>query len=199
MNFFKKLIQKITTPAEEESVKTTDLGNDGLTVDEMFTRNFISRGGKFLYCTSDEEVKLNLVEILKENQWNNVVCFDPKLNKLLSEINSAKTKRIISSLPFLTSCESLVSEDGSIMFSSVQLQEKKLKEFPENFIVLARTSQLVRSISEGVMGVRKRAKKNSPTIVSSIKDYLPNKQNTDFMSYGNNNAKTLYLLLLEDL
>ncbi len=199
MNFLKNLFNKINIPSGGK-VKEEDFINTGkLSTDELFVRNFISKGGKFLYCSSAAEINQNLSQILQENQWNNVICFNEKLNQILTEINSAKTTQTINSLPFFTNCESLISEDGSIMFSSKQLREKKLKDLPSDFIVYAKTSQLVNTIRDGVMGIRMRAEKNSPTIVSSIKDYLPNKIETDFMNYDNTNAKTLYLLLLEDL
>lgn len=199
MNFLKKLFQNLSTSSDKK-IKEEDITSiDNLSTDELFVKNFIAKGGKFLYCSKQDEVKQNLYQILQENNWNNVICFNKELNTILTEIKSAKTTNTSNSLPFFSNCESLVSEDGSIMFSSKQLHEKKLKDLPNNFIVLAKTSQLVNTIRDGVMGVRMRAKKNSPTIVSSIKDYLPNKIDTDIMNYGNKNAKTLYLLLLEDL
>ena len=162
-------------------------------------KKFIHKGGKFLYCSDLEEAETNLIQILQENKWNNVISFNDKLQEFLTKIKSAKTEKVISNLPFFTFCESLIAQDGSIMFSSKQLREKKLKDLPNSFIVYAKTSQLVNTIRDGVMAVRMKSEKNSPTIVSSIKDYLPDKSDADFMSYGNTNAKTLYLLLLEDL
>lgn len=199
MNFLKKLFQNRIISSDKNVKEEDAINPDNLSTDELFVRNFISKGGKFLYCSNHDELKQNLSQILEENNWNNVICFNEKLNNILTEINSAKTTKNVNSLPFFSNCESLVSEDGSIMFSSKQLHEKKLNNLPDNFIVFAKTSQLVNTIREGVMGVRMRAKKNSPTIVCSIKDYLPNKTETDFMRYGNTNSKTLYLLLLEDL
>ena len=199
MNFLKKLFQNKIISSDKKVKEDETIDTDNLSTDELFVKNFISKGGKFLYCSTHDEIKQNLSKILEENNWNNVICFNDKLNQVLTDINSAKTSNTINTLPFFSNCESLISEDGSIMFSSKQLREIKLKDLPNNFIVYAKTSQLVKTIREGVMGVRMRAKKNSPTIVSSIKDYLPNKSETDFMSYGNTNAKTLYLLLLEDL
>ncbi len=196
MNLFKKFFQKKEAPSKP---KEDFSSKDNLSTDELFVRKFISKGGKFLYCQDKEDVKTELSKILLENEWNNVVCFDNSLNEVLSAINSAKTPKVILNLPFFTGCEALVSEDGSIMFSTCQLKEYKLQDLPNSFIVFGKTSQLVKSISDGVMGVRMRSTKNSPTIISSVKDYLPNKSEVDFLTYGNNNSKTLYLLLLEDL
>jgi len=198
MNFFSKFFKKISESKEEEKHET-HIAQDDSSIDEKFVKQFIHKGGKFLYCTDIEEMQSNLVQILKENHWNNVVCFNEELKSFLTKIKSAKTEKIILNLPFFTSCESLIAQDGSIMFSSKQLFDKKLKDLPLNFIVFAKTSQINKDTRDGISGVRNRAEKNSPTIISSIKDFIPNKPEMDFMNYGNTNSKTLYLLLLEDL
>ncbi len=199
MSFFNKFFKNIVkTSQKDEDQKSVDQTDD-LSIDELFVKKFIHKGGKFLYCTDAEEVRKNLVQVLQENQWNNVVTFDKGINDLLTEIKSAKTSKIIPSLPFMTQCECLIANDGSLMFSSKQLKDKKLKDLPVNFIVYAKTSQIVKDSRDGISGIRNRSEKNSPTIISSIKDFIINKKETDFMSYGNTNSKTLYLLLLEDL
>ena len=198
MNFFNKFLKNIvkSSPKEEEIV-TENM--DHSSIDENFVKKFIHKGGKFLYCSDLEEAETNLIQILQENKWNNVISFNDKLQEFLTKIKSAKTEKVISNLPFFTFCESLIAQDGSIMFSSKQLRDKKLKDLPNNFIVFAKTSQISNDTREGISGIRNRSEKNAPTIISSIKDYTINKTETDFMSYGNTNAKTLYLLLLEDL
>jgi len=197
MNFFSKFLKsKISSFKQEEDIQ---VDKDDSSIDEKFVKQFIHKGGKFLYCSDLEEAQLNMIQILKENHWNNVVCFDVDLKEFLTKINSAKTDKSLSNLPFFVNCESLIASDGSIMFSSKQLHDKKLKDLPINFIVFAKTSQITKDTRDGISGVRSRAEKNSPTIISSVKDYIPNKPETDFMNYGNTNSKTLYLLLLEDL
>lgn len=197
MSFLKNIFKNKfkSSPKEEESF---DPYSD-LSFDQKFVKKFIDKGGKFLYCNNLEETESNLAHILQENDWDNVICFDSKLQKKLTKIECAKTEKIIPNAPFFISCECLIADDGGIMFSSKQLQDKKLKDFPNNFIVFAKASQIVKDTREGISGIRCRSEKNSATIISSIKDYLPNKTETDFMTYGNTNAKTLYLLLLEDL
>ncbi len=198
MSFFEKFLNKIIKPSESiDPQKEQQI--DPESVDELFVKKFIHKGGKFLYCSNAEEVERNLIQVLQENGWNNVIAYQEELQELLNRIQSAKTKKIIPSLPFLTTCESLVAQDGSIMFSSRQLKDKKLKDLPNNFIVFAKTSQIAKDTRDGISGIRNRSEKNAPTIISSIKDFMIDKTDADFMSYGNTNSKTLYLLLLEDL
>jgi L-lactate utilization protein LutC len=198
MKFINKFFKnKIRSSQKEEAESHSNIEDNS--IDEKFVKKFIHKGGKFLYCSDLEEAETNLVQILQENQWNNVISYSEKLSSILTNIKSAKTEKIISNLPFFTYCESLISHDGSIMFSTKQLKDKKLKDLPNDFIVLAKTSQIVNDTPEGISGIRNRSEKNSPTIISSIKDFTIDKSNTDFMRYGNTNTKTLYLLLIEDL
>ena len=198
MNLFKKLFN----PKKEESdvgYLEPSIDTENLSLDDIFVHNFIKKGGRFLYCSTKEEVHQNLLNIFNENDWDDAVCLDEKLNSFLTIIDKNSTTKIIADLPFFTCCEHLISDNGSVLFSSNQVHQHKISKLPNNFVVFAKTSQLVRTTSEGLMGIRKSYKKNFPTNISSIKDYIPNRVSDDFLSYGNSNSRSLYLLLLEDL
>lgn len=198
MNFFKKLF----SPVDEnhDNIQDTNTATlEQLSFDEAFVQNFISKGGKFLYCSHQEELNLNLQNIIQENHWENVVCFNEDLKKISTIVGSDSTTEIKKATPFFTYCERLLSEEGSILFSSEQLYNNKIANLPDYFIVFAKTSQIVKNKSEGLMGIRETYQKNFPTNISSIKSYIPEKVEEDFLNFGNNNAKKLYLLLLEDM
>ena len=198
MNLFKKLFSQKHPSKELEPVNTL-VSPDNMSLDDAFVHNFISKGGKFLYCAHQEEVNQNLLNILNENHWENVVCLNDDLKKIITIVGVDHTNITNKDYPFFTFCEHLLAEDGSIMFSSIQVHERKIVDLPDHFIVFAKTSQLVKNKSEGLMGIRKNYQKNFPTNISSIKSYVPERVEEDFLNFGNNNAKNLYLLLLEDL
>ena len=201
MNLFKKIFspKKEYIPVHQEQGSAVSFDTADLSLDDIFVHNFIKKGGKFLYCSQQEEVNQNLLNIIEENQWEEVTCLDTKLSKLLTIIGKNTTSKFSGNVPVLTLCEHLISENGSVMFSSNQVHQHKLSKMPSHFIVLARTSQLVKTTGEGLMAIRKNYVHDFPTNISSIKSYMPGKAADDFLSYGNANAKNLYLLLLEDL
>lgn len=170
-----------------------------LPVDERFTINFKANGGKFLYCENIEEVYNSLEHIIEENQWEgkNVFLLDDRLNKLFKGFELKTTKKTAESSYFFTTCEFLISDDGSLLISSNQIAEKKLKELPDNFVVFATTSQLVESIGEGLKGIKNKNKNKIPTNITTIK-HFKTADDKDFLTYGSS-SKNLYLLLLEDL
>ena len=192
MNFLKKLLNRQSF--EEEKTKSQEVS---LSLDDLFVHNFLSKGGKFLYCTNKKEVISNLKSILVENSWEQIQLLDPTLLKYINkEIETSETNQ---KLPFFTSCEHLIADKGDILLSSNQLKSKKITEFSENFIIYASTSQIVNDTGQGLTGIKTSSKKNLPTNISAIKNYRLKKNDDNFLNYGNSNSKNLYLLLLEDL
>ena len=195
MNFFKKLFN---TPKQNET-PDEDLEFQDLPIDQIFVKNFIKNKGKFLYCTTLQEVTLNLSNIIQENSWKTLSCNDYDLLKLVKAINVETIEELNKKMPFFLSCEHLIAENGSILFSSNQLKEHKIPELTENFIVYATTSQLVNTKGESLTGIKSRYQGNIPSNISAVNNFNIDAIEEDFMSYGNTNSKNLYLLLFEDL
>ena len=193
MGFFDKIFGKKQTGISQDNRPDK---KEHVNPDEQFVQEFIAKGGKFLYCTTQEEVLGYISQIFDENAWKSTRCFDENLNGLLQ---AAKINKSEKSPVFFTACEHLIAEDGSILFSSNQLRETKLAQYPPNFVVYATTSQLIHDKDKALMSIKHRFKTKIPTNISAVKDYTPLKKEADFMHYGNRNSKNLYLLLLEDL
>ena len=170
-----------------------------LPIDERFTINFKANGGKFLYCEDLDEVNQNLNSILIENDWKDkkVLLLDERLANKFENFDFEISKNISNCTYFLTTCEFLISNDGSLLISSNQIAEKRLKELPPNFIIFATTSQFVETISEGLRGIKDKNRDKLPTNITTIKHFKAC-DDKDFLSYGSS-SKNLYLLLLEDL
>lgn len=194
MSFFKKLFN--LTSSKDEEIKEQEVN---LSLDDAFVHNFIQKGGKFLYCISTNELKSNLSNILTENNWNKITSLNSEMNDLIDHSVIEVSAEFNNSIPFLTNCEHLISDCGDILFSSNQLGSKKIASLTENFIVYARTSQIVKNTGQGLTGIKANFKENIPTNISAVKNYQINPEDDNFLNYGNSNTKNLYLLLLEDL
>lgn len=200
------LFRKIFGPKSDESQehlkneeRSKYMPDIKLPIDERFTINFKANGGKFLYCEDIDEVNDNLKLIITENDWKdaNVMLLD---NRLVEKFKSHKLKinnRANDCAYFLSTCEYLISNDGSLLISSHQIAEKKLKDLPQNFIIFATTSQFVETISEGLRGIKNKNREKIPSNITTIKHFKAC-DDKDFLSYGSS-SKNLYLLLLEDL
>ena len=201
MSLFRKLFG--LKDKSEEHIKNEERGKYmpeiKLPIDERFTINFKANGGKFLYCENIDEVHQSLQNILTENDWTqkNALVIDDRLEDLFKGANLKVTKSVSDGTFFLSTCEYLISDDGSLLICSNQIAEKKLKELPVNFIIYATTSQFVENIGEGLKGIKAKNKARIPTNITTIKHFKSD-DDKDFLSYGSS-SKNLYLLLLEDL
>jgi hypothetical protein len=166
-------------------------------IEEQFIYNFKKNGGKFLYCENEAEVNDQFENILEENDWfeGEAVCYEPELFVLLDENKITHFKTNNPSF-LLANCENLIAEEGSILFSSKQIKQNKPNELPANIIIIATTSQIIASKSDGLSVIKKKYIKDYPTNITTIK-YFEKVEEEDFTQYGST-AKNLYLLLLED-
>jgi len=199
MSLFKKFFGAGNDSSDEEKESGLNaLTSENTPIDELFTHNFRKNGGKFLYCENLSEVKNHFEDILEENDWfeSEATCYEPKLFSMLDENKLNYTKPANPKF-LLASCENLIADEGSILFSSNQIKQNKPQELPANIIILATTSQIIENKSDGLRQIKKRYEKDYPTNITTIK-YFEKAKEEDFLHYGSV-AKNLYLLLLEDL
>lgn len=202
MSIFKKIFGSGSGEASDEAKDNNynpfQDSNSQLSIDEQFTHNFKKNGGKFLYCENIAELNEQFENILEENDWfeTEAICLEPQLLTML-EANNIVYKNISVPKFLFTTCESLIAEEGSIMLSSNQIKQTKPNDLPVNIIVVATTSQLVLTKSDGLREIKKRYSTDYPTNITTIK-YFEQGKEENFLHYGSA-QKNLYLLLLEDL
>ncbi|MFN3754716.1 lactate utilization protein B/C [Flavobacterium sp.] len=201
MSLFRKIFGTGNDASDEESqseFNNTPSSFSLLPVDEKFTYNFKKNGGKFLYCENLNEVKDQFLNILEENDWFEceALCYEPKLFSMLDE-NKLHYDKPANPIFLFASCENLIADEGSVLFSSNQIKQNKPNDLPNNIIILATTSQILETKSDGLRVIKKKYDKDYPTNITTIK-YFEKAKDEDFLQYGST-AKNLYLLLLEDL
>jgi len=157
MSLFKKIFG--SKPKPQQDANSLDergkyMPQIELPIDERFTINFRKNGGKFLYCDSFTDVYNSLESILIENNWEGkeALCFDDELQQRFDNFDLKFSRINMNASFYLASCEYLIADNGSILVCSNQIKEKKISDLPDNFVILATTSQLVSIIGEGSYG-----------------------------------------------
>ncbi|WP_291098092.1 MULTISPECIES: lactate utilization protein B/C [unclassified Flavobacterium] len=200
MSLFRKIFgSNIQASEEEKDTEYSKYSPDiNAPLDEQFIYNFKKNGGKFLYCENLIEVKDHFENILEENDWfeSEALCYEPELFSMLEE-NKITFEKPTNPTFILASCENLIADEGSILFSSKQIKQNKPNELPANIIIITTTSQIIETKSDGLSVIKKKYERDYPTNITTIK-YFEKVEEEDFTQYGSS-AKNLYLLLLEDL
>lgn len=202
MSFFKNLFGSKNENSSKEEDKSDDLfasTQPEIPVEELFMLRFKNNGGKFLYCENTDELRENFLSILVENDWFecNVMCNEKELYSLLNENKLTYEPGKPDNKFALVSCEALISEEGSILFSSAQLREKKTADLPDNVVVVGKISQLVSNKSNALALIKKVYGTNYPSNITTISSFKA-KTDDDFLNFGSS-VKNLYLLLLENM
>ena len=196
MSWIKKIFKNSKQQPEEKSLE--DMSKMQVPVDEVFVENLKKNGGIFIYCESLTDIIQTIGKIVAENIENiKLSCHNEYLKSILPE-NYFRffTNTDAQATFFLTDCEYLLANDGSIMFSSNQLGSKQINDLPPSLIVVAKTSQIVGHINDVMVGIMQRPKKERPDNIRSFKNFQTKEKDT--IMYGSCSRK-LYLLLLEDL
>ncbi|GLB52090.1 hypothetical protein NBRC110019_11290 [Neptunitalea chrysea] len=203
MRLLKKIFQFSKSKSDSEEVLKTETESlnqlEDKPVDELFAINFRQNGGKFLYCDNMEEIHECFDNIIRENNWNDAtfLCLSNHLRQCFSKFPINYASNNSQTECFLASCEFLVADTGAILFSSKQIAEINIKDFPDYIIIFATTSQFVKTISDGLQGIKMKHPNKIPSNITTLKNFdVPDDNN--FMTYGSS-SKKLYLLLLEDL
>ena len=201
--FFSSLFNKNTSKNDDDKKEEYKyLPKKDELVENKFTHNFSNNGGKFLYASNLAESTDYFSKIIVENNWSesSILCFNENIiNHYISDFEYVTNKANLNSVIFITDCEFLVAKDGSILVSANQIESHKIKDLPNNIIVLAKTSQLSETVSKGLEGIRHKYSNNLPSNITSIKNFNRGKdEDLNFLTYGSS-AKNLYLILLENL
>jgi L-lactate utilization protein LutB len=164
-------------------------------VDLSFVKNFTASGGKFLYCEQEHEAYDFLKSIIAEATVGSVICHNSNLQSILKNAGVDYTEvSSKSDSAFCCDCEYLISFNGGIMICDHQTKGKKLEELPEVFVVIARTSQIVENLRNGLTGIRAKYKGNIPSNITTIHGLLKDADVEEKSSC----TRDIYLLLLED-
>ncbi len=125
----------------------------------VFARNFVGVNGKFSFCENQKELLSALSTLYREKKWDNVYAPEEEIKQYL---NMAKIPchdnpdNIESIQAGVTGCEYLIARSGSILVSSSQTLSRRVIAHSPQHIVIAKTSQIVDEMKQGLEGIRNK-------------------------------------------
>ena len=162
-------------------------------VDVIFAKKLIQNNGNFFYCDSQNNLVKTMQALTQKLNIELIYCTESILQELLVKSNINYDTESTHCEAMLSSCEYLIAHQGKIMLSSKQLGANNIKNLPDKHIVIAYTSQIVKSLNEAMSGINMRYIDNLPSTITTIKS---NQVNNDKNTEGN--IKNLSVLLIED-
>jgi L-lactate dehydrogenase complex protein LldG len=169
----------------------------------VFAENFIRNAGVFKYCESEESFFDQLFVYKQEQNIQHLYVWEPNLQNALHhagiDFSSDQESFIRDAEASLTTCESLITRTGSILVSSANAGGRRLSIYPAMHIVIAKASQLVPDIKDGLQRLRNKYKENFPSMVSMVSGPSRTADIEKTLVMGAHGPKQLVLFLIDDL
>lgn len=170
-------------------------------LDITFAMEFSKVNGKFIYCENEKDLQENLISLIGEKKWNQVFCAEPEIKETLADAGIpfiSMESEFTQMDAGITYCEYLIARLGSIMVSSRQSSGRRLNVYPENHIVIARSSQIVPDLKDALNNIKEKYKDNFPSMISVITGPSRTADIEKTLVMGAHGPRELYVFLIDE-
>lgn len=167
-----------------------------------FAESFQRVGGEFYYCESLAHLAAQIAGFQQRQQVGAPYVWEPKMQALLQAAGVAfladETRFVEQADLGLTSCEALVARTGSVLVSAATASGRRLSIYPDQHLVIARPSQVVTEIGEGLRMIQTRYGAQLPSMVSLTSGPSRTADIEKTLVLGAHGPRRIALFLLED-
>ncbi|MBC7451780.1 MAG: LUD domain-containing protein [Cytophagales bacterium] len=134
----------------------------------VFAQQFLQHKGEFYFVEDEKELRKQLEEVVDSRKLKNIFIWERSLIDMFapsSLIFDTSEKDFSEAFVGITTCEALIARTGSALISSATLSGRRLAIYPHIHVIVAKTSQIVYDIKEGLELLRKKYEGNLPSMI----------------------------------
>ncbi|GEP95358.1 LutC/YkgG family protein [Chitinophaga cymbidii] len=185
-------------PNAEGNNSVFETAHEGLEI--KFAEEFTKLQGKFIFCSSYDELAENLQALVENKEWTHVHCKTPSLQKVLEPYKPAYLnvgdERTLDAA--ITDCEYLVARTGTIIMSAAQPSGRALPVYTPVHIVIAHTHQLVFDLKDGIARMKEKYPGQLPSMISFATGPSRTADIEKTLVVGVHGPKEVYVFLLDE-
>lgn len=132
----------------------------------VFAEEFTKLQGKFAFCTSEEDLKIQLSSLIAERQWSKLYCRENQIVNLFNHISVQPYNDLASCDVSITGCEFLVARTGSIVLSAAQQSGRTTSVYAPIHVCIAYADEIVYDIKDAILGLKEKYADNFPSFVT---------------------------------
>jgi L-lactate dehydrogenase complex protein LldG len=160
-----------------------------------FAEQFTQLQGKFIFCMNEAELKDQFNTLCQQYQWTKIYCTEaPWKNLVPPLINHPEISDCDAAI---TSCEYLIARIGSIVLSS-KTQGRIPSVYAPVHICMAKSSQLVYDIRDGLDALKEKYKQNLPSLISFATGPSRTADIEKTLVVGVHGPKEVYCFVIDD-
>ncbi len=197
----KSLQQKVDKPFPNVDETGDIYTRSNLTVEECYAEEFVKLGGKFVYCTGEQDFLHKLLMLADTMKWQRIHALDKPLLQMASLhhmhlLHSAEAE-LHSMEVGISSCEFLVARTGSAIMSSSQDYGRQLPVYAPIHITYAYTSQVVWDITDAMKRIQQKYPDGIPSMLSLTTGPSRTADIEKTLVVGVHGPKEVYTFLIE--
>ena len=164
-NILKKIRQALSNPVplpfplSEGNNSVFQPAADELEV--IFAQEFTGLQGKFIYCTDDTDLQLQLQQFIAAKGYTKLFCNEDKWSHQYNN-----TDQLATCDASITGCEYLVARTGSIVMSAAQQSGRTVSVYAPVHICIAYTSQLVYDVKDALQLMKDKYPNGIPSMIT---------------------------------
>lgn len=160
-----------------------------------FAEQFNQLQGKFIFCVNEVELQEQFNALCKQNLWTKIYCREESWKKLVPPV--IDHPEISDCDAAITSCEFLIARTGSIVLSS-KAQGRIPSVYAPVHICMAKSSQLVYDIRDGLDALKEKYRQNLPSLISFATGPSRTADIEKTLVVGVHGPKEVYCFLIDD-
>lgn len=145
-------------------------------LDLEFAKKFIEKNGLLVYCENQNDFIAKLNSFLLKNEMHSVFIWEDDMIPFLKSNFDHKihVERVIDTSKIaISSCESLLADEGNIILNANQNRFRPLDSFPKLHLIIADQRQVKISLEHGVSDYLKKYPDLFPFIIDLAPEEKP--------------------------
>ncbi|GGH09543.1 hypothetical protein FAZ19_01865 [Sphingobacterium alkalisoli] len=170
-------------------------------LDVTFAKEFTAAAGNFIYCDGEISIIENLIALVEQLNITKIHVWEPEIQKLLGHYGFpiiTSDSNFEEAEASITTCESLIARNGSVMISNGNAGGRRLSIYPPIHIVFAKTSQLVMDLKHAFSHIKGKYGTELPSMITTITGPSRTADIQKMLVLGAHGPKELYVFLVED-
>ena len=169
-------------------------------LDILFAEEFTKLLGKFAFCISEKDMKLQLQQLVAEKKWKNIYCIEDGLLKIIDDgkfLNFNKST-LADCDASITSCKFLVARTGAIVMTSAQQSGRTVSAYAPVHICIAWIDQLVYDTRDVLKSLKAGGSNNIPSFITFAAGPSRTADIEKTLVVGVHGPKEVYLFLIDE-
>ena len=166
----------------------------------IFAEEFTKLLGKFAFCVSEADMKLQLQQLLSEKKWTNIFCKEDRLLKLFEDgkfpmLNQSSLAECDASV---TTCKYLIARTGAIVLTSARQSGRTVSAYAPVHICIAYVDQLVYETRDALKLLKTEYGNSLPSFITFAAGPSRTADIEKTLVVGVHGPKEVYLFLIDE-